>query len=117
MGILKILKSIKAINAIRRFFIAAGYFNHKYPQIIKWLFTSDEDTNFTYNITEKNKLYLAYMISEITGTDTYKILEYFSEVSYQKIGRRLGWYAFARIIKPKLIIETGVDRGLGAASL
>jgi predicted O-methyltransferase YrrM len=32
-------------------------------------------------------------------------------------GRRLGWYALARITKPKLIVETGVDKGLGAVLL
>lgn len=32
-------------------------------------------------------------------------------------GRRVGWYAVARICKPALIIETGVDRGLGSVLL
>jgi len=42
-----------------------------------------------------------------------------NEVTDNRIefGRRLGWYAFARIIKPKLIVETGVDKGLGAVLL
>jgi predicted O-methyltransferase YrrM len=34
-----------------------------------------------------------------------------------RFGRRLGWYAIARIIKPRVIIETGVDKGLGSALL
>jgi predicted O-methyltransferase YrrM len=32
-------------------------------------------------------------------------------------GRRLGWYAVTRAIKPKILIETGVDRGHGALVL
>ena len=32
-------------------------------------------------------------------------------------GRRLGWYAVARAIKPRLIVETGVERGHGALLL
>jgi hypothetical protein len=32
-------------------------------------------------------------------------------------GRRLGWYAVARAIKPRVIIETGVERGHGALLL
>ena len=32
-------------------------------------------------------------------------------------GRRLGWYAFARVLKPKIIIETGVDKGIGSVLL
>jgi predicted O-methyltransferase YrrM len=33
------------------------------------------------------------------------------------IGRRLGWYAVARRLKPRLIVETGVDFGLGSCVL
>jgi predicted O-methyltransferase YrrM len=36
------------------------------------------------------------------------------EVQY---GRRIGWYAIARALKPNIIIETGVDKGLGACIL
>jgi len=32
-------------------------------------------------------------------------------------GRRLGWYAFVRILKPRVVVETGVDKGLGAVAL
>ena len=32
-------------------------------------------------------------------------------------GRRLGWYAFARTMKPKIIVETGVDKGIGSVLL
>jgi predicted O-methyltransferase YrrM len=32
-------------------------------------------------------------------------------------GRRLGWYAFARVLKPKVVVETGVDKGLGSIVL
>ena len=32
-------------------------------------------------------------------------------------GRRLGWYAIARALRPRVIVETGVDRGLGSVLL
>jgi predicted O-methyltransferase YrrM len=32
-------------------------------------------------------------------------------------GRRLGWYAVVRAIKPKVVMETGVDQGLGSCIL
>ena len=32
-------------------------------------------------------------------------------------GRRLGWYAIARATKPKVIVETGVERGHGSVLL
>jgi predicted O-methyltransferase YrrM len=31
-----------------------------------------------------------------------------------RFGRRLAWYAFVRILKPGVVIETGVDKGLGS---
>lgn len=29
-------------------------------------------------------------------------------------GRRLGWYAFARVLKPRIVVETGVHHGIGS---
>ncbi len=34
-----------------------------------------------------------------------------------QFGRRLFWYAMVRAIKPKLVVETGVDKGLGSVLL
>ncbi|ANE82191.1 hypothetical protein A7U43_25655 [Mycobacterium adipatum] len=34
-----------------------------------------------------------------------------------RFGRRLGWYAVVRAMKPEVVIETGVDKGLGACLL
>src|SRR5690606_16156547 len=120
---------------------ATSYYNKKYVQIIKWLFNSKEDTNFTYELTNKNKLYVAQQISLVTKTDVNLILNYFKELEHDKAlknqiikkinnslwkniadkeinyAKRLGWYAFARCLKPKVIIETGVDKGLGSIIL
>src|SRR5581483_8777096 len=32
-----------------------------------------------------------------------------------RYGRRIGWYALVRATKPRIVVETGVDRGLGTA--
>jgi len=32
-------------------------------------------------------------------------------------GRRVGWYAFVRMLKPRVVVETGVDKGLGSVVL
>jgi hypothetical protein len=29
----------------------------------------------------------------------------------------LGWYAFVRILKPRVVVETGVDKGLGSVTV
>ena len=38
-------------------------------------------------------------------------------IAKSRYGRRIGWYAFVRICKPKIVIETGVDKGLGSCVL
>jgi predicted O-methyltransferase YrrM len=30
------------------------------------------------------------------------------------LGRRVAWYALIRIYKPKVIVETGTDKGIGS---
>ena len=32
-----------------------------------------------------------------------------------RYGRRLGWYAFVRALRPEFVVETGTNRGLGSA--
>jgi predicted O-methyltransferase YrrM len=34
-----------------------------------------------------------------------------------RFGRRIGWYALTRALKPRTVIETGVDKGLGSCVL
>jgi predicted O-methyltransferase YrrM len=140
-GILRLLKKIWILNYIRRCFNASKYFNKKYLQILKWGFTSKEYTNYTYYLTPENIQYLAHTVSVVTGADFSVILNYINEVENDaalkeailtavknssskrhadlevRFGRRLGWYAFARVLKPEIIIETGVDKGLGSILL
>jgi len=139
--ILTLLKRVWFLNFVRRLFRASKYFNKKYFQILKWGFTSNEDTNYTYDLTDDNLIYMAQTISVVTKIDSPQILEYIKEVESNRdlkahiisatensnlrrfadkevrFGRRLGWYAFARAIKPKVIVETGADKGLGSVLL
>jgi hypothetical protein len=111
------------------------------PAWAKWIFTSREESNFTYDLTEGNLLYLSHVIAAITGASVSqaracidelrndrelaqhleaRTLESdFRSVADRRIGygRRLGWYALVRLTKPKVVVETGVDKGLGAAVL
>lgn len=136
--ILRFLKRIWFLNFVRRIYTASKYYNKKYIQIIKWGFKSNEDTNYTYNLTEDNKNYLAQTISVVTGVSFSTIKSYFDEIlndnelilhiqdsikksEFRKFadkeiryGRRIGWYAFIRALKPKIVVETGVDKGLGS---
>jgi len=117
------------------------YHKKSLKNIASWLFKSQEITNFTYDLTKLNKLYLAAMISDITGCDLNKILAFIEEIendvelkrhvkkytemseeSYvadkdAKFAKRIGWYVFVRAIKPKVVVETGIDKGLGSCVL
>ena len=121
-----------------RFYYATTYYNKNYLKILKWIFESKEDTNFTYDLTDDNKLVLAQFISHVTNSDLKDVIEYIAELEQDKrlqnhiatetkkskfgykadsnslFGRRIGWYALIRAMKPKVVIETGVDKGLGS---
>ena len=103
------LKKILILRRIKDGLFATRYFNKKYLQIIKWMFTSKEDTNFTYDLEDKN-------LNEL-----YKLLESIFDKNFADshimFSRRIGWYIIVRIIKPKIIVETGVDKGLGSVIL
>jgi len=140
-NILRFLKKIWFLNFLRRIFKATKLYNKKYVQILKWGIKSREDTNFTYDLTDTNILFLAQTVSVVTQKDAKEILGYINEArndsflketiinaikksSFRHVadleinfGRRLGWYAFIRAMKPKIIIETGVDKGMGSILL
>ncbi|MFN6946401.1 MAG: class I SAM-dependent methyltransferase [Cytophagaceae bacterium] len=139
--ILRLLKGIWVLNFIRRIFRATKYFDNRYWEVLKWGISSKEDTNFTYHLSPDNIKYLAHTIAAVTRVDYKEVLQYFDEIESDqtlkstiteaidnskfkniadkeiRFGRRLGWYAFTRIMKPKVVVETGVDKGLGAILL
>ena len=135
----KFIKKIKLIRRLYDIYIASRYFNHKYFQIIKWAFNSNEDTNYTYNLSNKNKLELLKLFEIIFKNINYEEIKYYLDEiendhdiikdiktrilnsKYKNFtdlevnfSRRLGWYICVRILKPKTVVETGVDKGLGS---
>jgi hypothetical protein len=118
------------------------YFGAQLRTIKPMIFRTGETHNFTYDLTEANLRYLEEFIAVVTGKppcvigsfiqeaiNDRELRAYFDEKMYlykgQKtptnltspFGRRLGWYAIARVTKPRLIVETGVERGHGALLL
>lgn len=106
-----------------------------------WLMNNRETTNYTYDISEICREYLASFVSLIANvgfsqargyireldenealrSHIRKVIESsnlkFSADADARYARRLGWYALARATKPKILIETGLDKGLGACVL
>jgi hypothetical protein len=103
---------------------------------LRYLLLDRELDNFTYDIDNQSEL--SRFIAASLGVDAETVLGYLLELeddreladairarlkkrsdrnSTMPFGRRLGWYAIARIRRPKLIIETGVHDGLGSTAL
>ena len=115
----------------RRMGTVTRYCVPKVTAALTWLFRSSEVSNFVYDLTESNKLYLANGVAVALGCAVDDIVALFREAEADQdlrahliankspafFGRRLIWYAIARKTKPKVLVETGVDRGLGSVLL
>ena len=62
--------------------MATRYFNKKYIQIFKWTFSSKEDTNFTYDLTNKNNLELLKTIESCLNVPFEHLKKYLDEILY-----------------------------------
>src|SRR5688572_3679245 len=123
----------------RFLFIALPQCFRQFFAMLGWAFTSKEHYNHTYHLTEMNLAYLASYVSVVSGHNVAEIRKYIEELQQDdqlrallrertlaspdrhnsdvepRYGRRLGWYALVRATKPRVVVETGVDRGLGTA--
>ena len=128
-----------ALIPFRFLFVALPYACRQFVAMLSWSFTSKEHYNHTYHLTGLNLQYLASYIAVISGHQVSEIQGYIRELEQDdalrallqertlaspdrhnsdvepRYGRRLGWYALVRATKPRVIVETGVDRGLGTA--
>lgn len=124
-----------------RFFCALKQFTGPFGRLIRWLFTSRETTNYTFQLEKGNQEYLEFLISDILDIPLHEVQKYTKELEDDeelrrhietqtalspwahladrevRYSRRIGWYAFVRALKPQVVIETGVDKGLGACVL
>lgn len=121
--------------ALRRFFVP------RLKRGLAWWWRSREETNFTYALTERNRRHLAHALALACGVPAEVAWRAMAELQADagfrerilerrrstglaaisdprvEVGRRLAWYAAVRLTRPRLVIETGVDKGLGAAVL
>jgi Methyltransferase domain len=129
------------VNVPRRFLMAARVVSQPAARVFPWLFSSKEDTNLTYELTELNTLYLAYFLSYATETPLEVVQSYIDEILNDDelkshiirltqsgpyrfyadprcdFGRRAGWYVLVRTLKPRVVVETGIDKGFGSVVL
>ncbi len=120
---------ISKINIILR------YKKSKISHIIKWIFFGKEISNFVYEI--ENQEEIIEIVNVITGIKFEKLNailkeidpknedfrsffseNYFKDFSNKIIfGRRMIWYLIVRVMKPTIVIESGVERALGSGLL
>lgn len=110
-------------------------------QMATWALSSKEYYNHSYHLTDLNRRYLANFVAVVSGHEPDTIENYLQELESDdalrqtlidctrnsrdrhncdeepRFGRRLGWYALIRATKPRVIVETGVDRGLGTVAI
>ncbi len=103
---------------------------------LRFAFLNRETSNFTYDISNEDEL-VAFVANSL-GESSDHIGAFLSEIAHDTgftqsltarltthrgtnprplFGRRLGWYAFVRAAKPRLVVETGTADGLGTALL
>jgi predicted O-methyltransferase YrrM len=107
----------------------------------RWLVGSREHTNYTYDLTARNLEHLAWWVAMVTGEPVDRARGWIAEANEDaelrahvrettegarrrgladtdvRYGRRLGWYALVRALRPERVIETGTDKGLGSVVL
>jgi predicted O-methyltransferase YrrM len=108
------------------------YYKPQVDRILPNLLERGETSNFIYDLSEYNMEHLAASVGCAVEKTTEEITAYIREAIADSqlraaaempsdircgFGRRLGWYAVARAIKPKVIVETGVERGHGSLIL
>lgn len=105
---------------------------------VRWLVNSREHHNYTYDLTARNREHLACFLAAVTGAPVRNFQCWLNEVEQDhflratlakgvatsdrrgladkavRYGRRIGWYACVRALKPKHVVETGIDKGLGS---
>jgi predicted O-methyltransferase YrrM len=108
---------------------------------VRWLFTSREHHNYTYDLTTLNRTHLAWYVAQVCDVPVASVRGWFEELEGDAVlrdhieaataasarrgladrsvryGRRIGWYAMLRARRPGLVVETGTDKGLGTCVL
>lgn len=125
----------------RRAYMALDYVAERLVAMARWTLVARETTNLTYPLTPLNERYLGHLIANVTGASVGRVLELMREPAedaalhadldarsraapdawmvarHPEFGRRVGWYALVRLLHPAMVVEAGVDKGLGASLL
>lgn len=117
------------------------YFKSLLQELSDWAENSLETTNFTYDISSICTEYMPTFLSLFCDKDEDELASYITEAVKDqdlithytnildssihktrldkslKLARRVGWYAIIRSQKPKVVVESGIDAGIGALAI
>lgn len=121
--------------------IALGHVAREVRKAWRWWRDSREVSNYTYDLTPRNLEQLAAFLAQASGAELSRVQELMRELdademlhahvrratlaspdvmhadAFPRFGRRIGWYVLVRLFRPRLVVETGVEKGLGACVL
>jgi predicted O-methyltransferase YrrM len=107
----------------------------------RWLVSSREHHNYTYDLTALSRQHLAWFVAVVCDVPVKQVRGYLHEIESDdrlrqhierataaaarrrladrqvRYARRIGWYAIVRATRPAHAVETGVDKGLGSCVL
>jgi len=126
------LSFVMKIRVLRRY----GAFRRSPLAALRYLVRDQEIDNFTYTVTNPHDLAdhlanaldvapaLAWQrVDELLGDDAL-IREIGAALAHRRdrnprmpFGRRAGWFAMVRLLRPKVVVETGVHDGLGSTAI
>src|SRR5258708_32274330 len=69
-----------ALQLQGRLELALGYYERRLAALIMWLHCSLEETNFTYDLTERNRRHLAHFVAAVVGRPAAQIAGYLREL-------------------------------------
>lgn len=130
------------VAAFPKRLLAVGRYDARVLRVsARWLFTSREHHNYTYDLTRLSRDHLAWFVSVLCDVPVQQVRSYLAEIESDddlrrhiewttavssrrgladrrvRYARRIGWYAIVRARRPRHIVETGVDKGLGTCVL
>jgi len=127
---------LRAHRCLLRIKIVHSHFSKRISESFKWIMSDTEYSNFYYELTDISLENLAQSTAAICRIPVVEIDRYFEELLNDKelarhiesgfqlinvgkdstvaYGRRIVWYAIIRALKPKIVVETGVEHGVGA---
>jgi len=127
------------LDAARKARVLAAYRGDvlRHPMLAaRYVVRDREVTNFTYDLENVDEI--ASFVADALGIAPANVAQFVAELLEDddlhtrlaerlalrrdrnpepRFGRRVGWYAFVRALRPEVVVETGVHDGLGSAVL